>query len=397
MTLRELNEKRNRLLTEARELMKAPDTSAEIRTKVDTMLTDANALKADIERFEACAESEERTLPSARPPREGFESAEVDTRSQDERNAATNKALRSFLRGEKFEQRDLTVAADGGVMLPVAALPPVVAQRSAGSIYDIVGKLRTNTGEDVRVPLWDDTANGLVLDSASIGNGTDPSVTGVTVKTDGFRTGDPLLIDNKLIQDLSYDLVTYVNNALVQRYTRGVSSYINAGNSSNFTGLTGNIPAPVSTETAHVIGYDDFVALMAALDPAYVGNACFSFSNATLAVVLKIKDTAGRPIFLPFLDGANSGFAGQILGFPVKIDQYAPAIADNAVPVRFGDFEKGYLLREVNPGLVIKQSNQRWIELNRTGIVAFARAGGAPTLANDTTYSPIVGLKVSAS
>ena len=66
-------------------------------------------------------------------------------------------------------------------MIPVAALPPVVAQRSSGSLYEIVGKLRTNTGEDIRVPLWDDTGNGIVLDSAAIGNGTDPSVTGVTV------------------------------------------------------------------------------------------------------------------------------------------------------------------------------------------------------------------------
>ena len=61
--------------------------------------------------------------------------------------------------------------------------------------------------------------------------------------------------------------------------------------------------------------------------------------------------------------------------------------------MRFGDFGKGYQLREVLPGLVIKQSNQRWIELNRLGVLGFARAGGAPTLANATTYSPIVGLK----
>lgn len=395
MNLRETNEKRNKLLADARQIMSAPELSTEQRTQVDTMLADANALKADIERLEASAESEQRSIATARPPRDAVETAEADTRSLDERHAASNIALRAFMRGQSFEARDLTVAADGGVMIPVAALPPVTAQRSAGSIYDIVGKLRTNTGEDVRVPLWDDTENGLVLDSAAIGNGTDPTVSGVTIRTDGLRTGDPLLIDNKLIQDVSYDLVTYVNQSLQDRYTRGVSQYVNAGNSSNFVGLTGNIPAPVTTEGTGVLGYDDFVALVSALDPAYAPGACFAFSNATLGAVLKIKDSQGRPIFIPYMDGAQSGFAGQILGFAVKIDQYAPAVVSNAVPVRFGDFAKGYLLREVNPGLVIKQSAQRWIELNRLGVIAFARAGGAPTLANATAYSPIIGLKVA--
>src|SRR5580704_15534412 len=133
MTLREIVEKRNRLLAEARQIMASPTLSNEQRAQVDTMLTDANTLKADIERLEASAESEERSLPANRPPREGFEHSEADNRSQEERNRASNVALRAYLRGDRFEQRDLTVAADGGVMIPVAALPPVLAQRSAGS------------------------------------------------------------------------------------------------------------------------------------------------------------------------------------------------------------------------------------------------------------------------
>jgi HK97 family phage major capsid protein len=393
MTLREMIEKRNRLLAETRQVMSG-ELNPETRAKADAMLADANALKADIERLEASAETEERSLPAGRPPREGIESEHADERSQEQRNKATNVAIRAYLRGERFEQRDLTVAAEGGVLIPVAALPPVVATRSAGSIYDIVGKMRTNTGEDVRVPLWDDTGSGLTLDSAAIGNGTDPSVTGVTVKTDGLRTGDPLLLDNKLIQDLSYDIVSYVNQALTDRYLRGVSQYINAGNASNFVGLTGNIPVGVTTEAAGVIGYDDISALVTSLDPSYANGAVFSMNAGALGKIRSIKDTAGRPIFLDFIDGAASGFAGSLLGFPVKLNQFAPTVASGNTPIIFGDHSKGYLLREVLPGLVIKQTTQRFIELNRLGVVAFARAGGAPTLANDTTFSPLQGLKI---
>jgi HK97 family phage major capsid protein len=395
MTLRETVEKRNKVLADARQLMTAADVTPEIRTQADALLTEANTLKADIERLEASATTEERSLPSSRPPREGIESGERDERSQEERNVASNKAFRSYLRNERFEQRDLTVAADGAVMIPTSALPPTLAQRSAGSLYDIVGHTRTSTGEPISFPLWDDTSGPLVLDSTAVSNGTDPSQSGITIKCDGLRTGDPLLIDNKLVQDLSYDLIFFVNQMMQARYTRGVAQLIRAGNASSFVGLTGNVPATLHSEVAATLGYDDFVNLIAALDPAYHSGACFAFSNAVLGNVLKIKDLEGRPIFIPYLDGATSGFAGQILGFPVKIDQYAPSVATGNVPVIFGDFSKGYQLREVLPGLVIKQSSQRWIELNRLGVIAFARAGGAPTLANTTTYSPLQGLTIS--
>jgi HK97 family phage major capsid protein len=288
-----------------------------------------------------------------------------------------------MLRGEKFEQRDLTVAADGGYMIPVAAIQPVQAKKSAGSIMDIVRKLSTSTGEDVRVPLWDDTSNGFVLDSTSITT-TDPSISGVTVKVDGLRS-NPILLDNKLVQDLSYDLVTDVNQAIQLRYQRSVSQAIVQGNSSNFTALSA--PSALTTTTTATVKYVDLVGLMTALDPAYTTNAVWSFSNSTLGSIMNLADANGRPLFLPFNDGGISGFVGTIFGYPVKIDQYAPSITTGNMPIRFGDHASAYCLREVTPGIVIKQSADRWIELNRLGVVAFARAGGAPTIASTDTPS----------
>jgi HK97 family phage major capsid protein len=294
------------------------------------------------------------------------------------------------MRSEKFETRDLTVAADGAVMIPVAAVQPVQAKRSAGAIYDIVRKMRTSTGEDVSVPLWDDTANGFVLDSTAITT-TDPSIAGVTVKVDGLRC-NPILIDNKLIQDLDYDLVADVTGSIQSRYMRSVSQAVVQGNTSNFIALSA--PSALTTETTAVLAYDDLVALMTALDPAYTPGAVFSFSTSTLGVVLKIKDGNGRPIFMPFTEGATSGFAGTIFGFPVKIDQYAPAVATGNLAVRFGDHAAAYTVREVAPGIVIKQTDQRYIELNRLGVIAFARAGGAPTIAS-TNFPSLVSLTIT--
>jgi HK97 family phage major capsid protein len=391
--IKTLTEKRNKLLTDARTLMTGENITAETRAKADAIIADAEVLRGDIERIKAteidAVEPEQRSRNT--PPRGEIEQSNdgADERTYEQRNRASNIALRSFLRGEKFEQRDLTVAANGGVMIPVASVQPVQAQRSAGSIYDIVRKMRTNTGEDVRVPLWDDTSNGFVLDSTSITT-TDPSITGVTIKVDGLRS-NPILLDNKLVQDLDYDLVSDVNAAIQKRYLRSVSQAIVQGNSSNFTALSA--PSALTTATTAKVGYADLVGLMTALDPAYAIGAAWSMSNATLGQVLQIVDGNQRPIFMPFTDGATSGFVGTIFGYPVKIDQFAPTVATGNLPIRFGDHAAAYTLREVTPGIVIKQSADRWVELNRLGVVAFARAGGAPTIAS-TTFSPLVSLTV---
>jgi HK97 family phage major capsid protein len=389
--LKNLVEKRSKLLTDARTLMTGENITAETRSKADGMIAEAEVVRGDIERIKA-TEVEPETRSRNTPPRGEVEqtgSDVADERTYEQRNRASNIALRSYLRNEKFEQRDLTVAANGGVMIPVAAVQPVQALRSAGSIYDIVRKMRTTTGEDVRVPLWDDTTNGFVLDSTSVTT-TDPSITGVTVKVDGLRC-NPILLDNKLVQDLDYDLISDVNTAIQNRYLRSVSQAIVQGNSSNFVALSA--PTALTTATTAKVGYVDLVLLMSALDPAYAIGACWSMSNATLGVVLQIVDGNARPIFMPFTDGATSGFAGTIFGYPVKIDQYAPAVATGNMAIRFGNHASAYTLREVAPGIVIKQSADRWIELNRLGVVGFARAGGAPTIAS-TTYSPLISLTV---
>ena len=146
--------------------------------------------------------------------------------------------------------------------------------------------------------------------------------------------------------------------------------------------------------------FGDLRAMIASLDPAYAPGATFLMSNLTLVnEILGVVDSNGRPLFLNFLDGGTSGFAGSIFGYPVKLNPYSASFAAGAVStIMFGDFSEGYTFREVLPGIVLKKSVDRWIELNRTGFVAFARVGGSPTNAGSvsSTPSPIVALEIHA-
>jgi HK97 family phage major capsid protein len=384
MTSQELREKRSKLMFDAHAIMSGAEVTAEQRSNVDRMLADANQLKADAERMDVLeAETRSnRTVPRGNP---GASDA-TDTRSADERRSATSKALRTYLTTGVVEKRDLTVASNGGVMIPVGVSDPKIALKSAGGVYDLVYKLRTDTGEAIKVPFLNDTAQGFVLNSAGITT-TDPSTSGVTISIDDIRM-NPILLENSLIQDAAFDLVGFVEKAAYSRYQRTMSNWITGGNSSNVAGLT-SITAGITGATTLVLKYADLSNLKNSLDPAYQPSSVWTMNTATLGLVEQIVDTNGRPIFLNYTDGGASGFSGSLLGFPVKINPYQPSIGVGNAFIQFGSFDQGYTLREVNPGIVLKQSDQRWVELNRLGVTAFARVGGAVT---DAGTHPIVTL-----
>ena len=387
MTKQEMLDKRNKLMIDARAIMAGADVTAEQRTAVDKMLADANVIKADVERMISLEtmEAEQRSVPG-RVPQAGAVSAEAETRSVEERREATGKALRSYLKGESFERRDLTVAADG-VLIPTGVADAKIALKAWGSVYDLVFKLNTSTGEPMKAPLINDVANGFVLNSVAITT-TDASVAGPTISVDDIRS-NPILLDNSLLQDSSFDLVKFVETATQSRYARYAASAITLGNASNVGALSA-ITAGITAATTLTTGYSDLVNLFAQLDPAYQIGAAFLMSNTTLATqVMTIKDSNGRPIFMNFNDGGISGFAGTIFGFPVKLNPYQPAVGVGNPYIQFGSFEQGYTYRSVAPGLMLKSSKDRWIELNRTGFVAFARVGGAVT---DCGTHPVVTL-----
>jgi HK97 family phage major capsid protein len=387
--------------------------TAEQRTNVDKMLADANILKEDAQRLDniAALEAENRSRPGIVPrgaPAAGAGEDEpvVDTRSLAVRRGATNKALRTYLgspldQSRKFEQRDLGVSANGGVMIPVGVTDPKIALKSYGSIYDLVYKLRTQTGEALKVPYLNDVANGFVLNSVGITT-TDPATGVITISIDDIRM-NPILIEHSLIQDVSFDLVEFIEKSTQTRYLRTMSNWITGGNTSNVGALTG-YSAGVTATTTLVTKYADFLNLIAALDPAYAIGACFVMSNTTLYTqVLNIVDGNSRPIFLPFNDGGISGFAGTLFGYPVKLNPFQPGVGVGNIYIQFGNFEAGYTVREVVaypeaitgsvvPGqgtITLRRLDERYAELNKVGFVAFARVGGAITAPGSVGSTPL--------
>jgi HK97 family phage major capsid protein len=379
----ELREARAKLVADAQALIPKDmkDFGSELRTKVETMLADARGLDSMIAAFEA---EETRTAETRAKALNLSNTDSVESADKD----ATKAAFRSYLQSGKVESRELSVSADG-ILIPTFVAQPVVAKKSPGQIYELVGKMQTSTGAPVKVPYWNDLANSWVLNSASLTT-TDPTVTaGPTITIDDLRF-NPLLLDNSLIQDAAFDLTGQVVSDIYTRYIRNVSNWITNGNSSNIAGLT-TISAGVTSATSGVVGYADIVKLVTTLDPAYSADAVLAYNTTTQATILEILDGNGRPIFNPYTEAP--GTVGQILGHKVFLNQYLPNVAASAVAIQYGDFSQGYRLNEVQPGIRVKFLDQLYAAQNQVAYVAFARAGGIVLNAGSP---PVLSLTVHA-
>jgi len=387
MTSKELRDKRSKLFFDAHQIMSGENVTAEQRQSASKMIADAEQLRADADMLESC-EAETRSQSTVARSQV---SNTVENRSREERNAATNKALRAFARSEQVEARDLTVSGDGA-FIPTGVADTVIAKKWAGSVYDVVGKIKTADGHPLVLPLVNDTAQGFVLIGNSITT-TDPAVSSVTIGIDDYRS-NPILLDNSLLQDSAFDLVSFIQDAEQTRYQRTMAAAITAGNGSQVAALTG-VTTQVTTTANTAISYNDLTRVLGTLDVAYSTGACWLMNNQTLTnQIMNIVDSQNRPLFLPFNDGGQSGLAGTIFGFPVKINPSQPAFAANTnAVVQFGNFNEGYKFRELASGVQVKILRERYAELNRLGVVAFTRVAGV--LADAGTH-PIVSLKIHA-
>jgi HK97 family phage major capsid protein len=395
-TVKELRDKAAKLYVDARAILTGDDLSTEKRAQAEKMIADAEGIKDQAKMLDELDQlasvDSSRSIPRSQP-------GASETRSREERREATNKALRSYLKGETFEQRDLTVSADG-ILIPEGVLDPVVGKKYSGALYSLVRKVKTATGEVMKAPLVSMLSDAWVLASAGITT-TDPTVGGSTIAVDPIRM-NPIQIDNFLIQDSTFDLVTFIQEQCQLTYQLYVNNAMTVGNGSNVESILGYFSG-ISTTSPDTIALADLQATLAALDPAYYTNAAWLMSNQTLITnVQGIKDTAGRPIFLNFFDGATSGFIGTMFGFPVKVNPFHPNVGVTSPVVSkevidFGDFELGYTFREVAPGIIFKKSDQRYFEYNQLGVAAFARVGGAITDAGNGLVSGEPSAVVSLS
>ncbi|SPB16519.1 HK97 family phage major capsid protein [Caballeronia novacaledonica] len=253
------------------------------------------------------------------------------------------------------------------------------AMKAFGGIRSVATTLQTGTGAQMNFPTADATAEqGEIV-------GQNTAVTALDT-TFGNKTLDVYKYSSKkialpfeLIQDSMFDLEGYIQALLALRIGRITAAHFTTGSGTGQP--TGIVTAATvgktgtTGQTATVI-YDDLIDLEHSVDPIYRAAAGYLMADSSLKVIRKIKDTQGRPIFVPGYEQGNPGGApDRLLGRPITIAQEMPAMAANAKSIAFGDFSK-YIVREVMDLTMFRMTDSAFTLNGQVGFVAFNRQGG---------------------
>lgn len=397
MTLKEMQDKRNKLITDAHAVAQLEEQTAETRTKFDAMMADVEVLEGDITRRERIEkmEAESRSFTRAgRPNPSGNEPSEAEQRQKDHA-AAFEKYVRFGERSMNPEERALVfgetrtagvtttgtggTTVDGSVAIPQQFYGELVdAQKMAGNLVSIVRKKVTNNnGAPIKIALSNDTGNVLTTLTAENSAVTeqDPTLSGFVMSTDTVTT--MVQVSRQELADSYFDLAAWLKEKFGLRYFRGLDYLLVNGNGSNVQSVPAGATLGHGVAAATGPVYDDFVACYSALDPAYLPNAKWVFNSATRAFIMGQKDSYGRPLFIP---SPNSGTLDQILGSGIVISQSMPNAVVTSTTVAntgvlYGDFNEGYMLR-TDGDITILRLDERFADKLMVGFIGYGRLGG---------------------
>lgn len=297
-----------------------------------------------------------------------------------------------------LEQRAMSVGSnsDGGYTVSTF---PVQGVESALKAYSNMRQectvYTTAQGGNFPFATNDDTSNSAKI----IGENTQFTETDLTVGQvvfgDYTYVSDVVKLSFQLLNDSSINLSQFVTEKLGIRLARRENLDMTTGNGSGKPRgiLLDATDSGVTTGSATVLDWKDLFALRSKLDPAYLPDAIYMMNNATYGMLLQIKDSQNRPLFVP---GLNSDGYGTFGGHRIVINQNMPDWAAAATgitsPILFGNVKK-YTCRQVGE-ILFKRLDERFADYGQTGFVSYHRMDSKLI---DAGTHPVLSLTVKAS
>jgi HK97 family phage major capsid protein len=270
-----------------------------------------------------------------------------------------------------------TTAAEGGYTVPAEIAAMVIEKLKAyGGMREVAEIISTDSGNALNFPTSDGTAEvgEIVGENAAATLG---EMTFGTLPLNVFKySSKKIALPVELIQDSAIDVIAFVVDRLATRIARIQNTHYTVGGGT--TVPDGIIPKAgigktgATGQTLTVI-YDDLVDLKHSINRAYRASAKFMLNDLSVAIVSKLKDTTGRPIWVPSVDASAPD---TLLGHAVVSNDDVAVMAASARSIAFGDLSK-YVIRDVANSTSLRRFDDSAFALNgQVGFCGWTRSGG---------------------
>lgn len=406
MNLRQLREKRAAVWAEMQNITAPADDEGRVLTAEESQRWEA--LDTELTGLTHQIEIEEKrsARASESDPRTGVEGvdyrAEItieDVPTDDKYAAAWRAWARGGMGNLDSEQRQLMIkrfdsspelraqgvgtTTAGGYFVPAEFRNTLIERQVfQGSVRSVATVITTDSGASLPWPTVDDTANvGAIL--AENTQVTEQDVTIGQASLDVYMYTSKLVrVSLQLLNDSAIDVDELLSRLLAARIARIQNQHFTTGTGTAQpegiqTNATSGVTLPTGNTTS--ITYDGLVDLVHSVDPAYrTDNAKFMARDSVLASIRKLKDTTNQPLWQPSL---QAGQPDSVLGYPIVTNPDMPAPAASVKSVLFGDFEAGYVIRDVT-GIQALRLEERYADFLQVAFLLFQRSGARPQDAN---------------
>ena len=277
-----------------------------------------------------------------------------------------------------------TTTTEGGYTVATEVATSVLeALKKFGGMRSVATVIQTAQGNPMNFPTSDGTSEeGELLAENASATDADP-VFGVVSLPVYKYSSKVITVPVELLQDSSVDVVGFVNGRIVTRLGRITNKHFTVGTGSGqpngmVTAAGVGVTAANGSSQVLAVTYDSLVDTQHSVDPAYreLGNCRWQMNDNSLKVVRKIKDSSGRPIFVPGYEvGVPGGVPDTILGAPLTINQHMADMAAGAKSILFGDFSF-YTIRDVMALDVQRYTDSAYAKKGQVGFLGWLRSGG---------------------
>lgn len=377
MSIQALRERRAAIGAQMKDLLnkeKNPQWNSDLSAKYAAMEADVDRIDSEINALEAHAKrfADETDVENVLNQSKGGE----HTKLLNKWLRGGDNALNAEDWGSVRATMSTTTPAEGGFTVPTQTASSIIeVMASFGGMRDVATLLPTESGAPLNFPTTDGTSEEGEL-IAENQTATDDDIDFGTVGLSVHKfSSKVVVVPIELLQDSGVDLEAFIGRRLAERLARIQNKMFTLGTG---TGQPRGVVTAAALGKAGITGQsttitmDDLIDLEHEIDPAYRDQARFMFHDKTLKALKKLKDTTGRPIWLPGYDVKQGD---TINGYEYTINQHMAQMAASAKSVLFGDFSR-YVIRDVMNVSLFRFTDSAYTKKGQVGFLAWARAGG---------------------
>ena len=284
---------------------------------------------------------------------------------------------RSMISNDQIEKRAMStvISGSGGTTVPVSMWTSIeMALLDYGGMRQVAEIVRTQSGENMIWPTWNDTANkGQIVNEFGVMTAQDGTTGSHTLRAHNFTSG-VLIVNRQLLDDSPLMTESFLTEAMTERVARMQATKFTVGTGvGEPMGIVNSAALGKTAASASTIAIDEMIDLHYSVDPAYRRDPSFGFMmhDTTIQELRKKKDTTNQYLWQPTV---QAGAPDRFLGVPIFANNDMPTIATGAKTVLCGKF-RAYKIREVGSPY-FQRLNEAYAVNNQVGFIYQQRYDG---------------------